>query len=133
MKNYVTTYDPFFDLFFGETRKNNISYIMDTDIIEKDDRFEMKVNLPLVNKDDIKISLDKGYLNLAVTLAKENKEEKDHYILKERNYGSYSRSYYVGEDVHFKDISAKLDNGILLLTIKKVVKEEEKERFIEIQ
>ena len=134
MKNYVTTYDPFFDLFFGETRKNNISYIMDTDIIEKDDCFEMKVNLPNVTKENVKVSLNNGYLTIEATTSKENNANKENFIIRERKVGTYSRSFYIGEDTKMSDISAKMNNGVLELEIKKPTKEEvESNRYIEIQ
>ena len=134
MRNYVTTYDPFFDLFFQPEKRNNHRYLMSTDILDKKDHYEMKVNLPDVKKDDLKVSLENGYLNIEVTINNENEENEEDYILKERSYGSYSRRYYVGEDVEMKDISGKLDNGLLTLTIKKPNEEAvKKSHQIEIQ
>lgn len=134
MRNYVTTYDPFFDLFFQPEKRNNHRYLMSTDILDKKDHYEMKVNLPDVKKDDLKVSLENGYLNIDVTINNENEEKEENYILKERSYGSYSRRYYVGEDVEMKDISGKLDNGLLTLTIKKPNEEAvKKSHQIEIQ
>ena len=134
MRNYVTTYDPFFDLFFQPEKRNNHRYLMSTDILDKKDHYEMKVTLPDVKKDDLKVSLENGYLNIDVTINNENEEKEENYILKERSYGSYSRRYYVGEDVEMKDISGKLDNGLLTLTIKKPNEEAvKKSHQIEIQ
>lgn len=134
MRNYVTTYDPFFDLFFQPEKRNNHRYLMSTDILDKKDHYEMKVNLPDVKKDDLKVSLENGYLNIDVTINNESEENEENYILKERSYGSYSRRYYVGEDVEMKDISGKLDNGLLTLTIKKPNEEAvKKSHQIEIQ
>ena len=135
MRNYVTTYDPFFDLFFQPEKRTNHHYLMSTDIVEKKDHYEMKVNLPDVKKDDLKVSLDNGYLTIDVTTSEESEEkEEENYILKERSFGSYSRRYYVGEDVEMKDITGKLENGLLTLNIKKVdEKEIKKSHQIEIQ
>lgn len=133
MRNYVTTYDPFFDLFFQPERKINSGYIMDTDILDKKDHYEMRVNLPQVKKEDLKVSLKDGYLSIEVTMDNESKEEGE-FILNERSYGSYSRSYYLGEDIQMKDISGKLENGTLTLTIKKPNQEEvNKNHYVEIQ
>lgn len=134
MRNYVTTYDPFFDLFFHTEKRNNLAYIFDTDIIEKKDNYEMKINLPHVKKEDVKVSLENGYLNVAVTTSLANEEKEENYILRERNYGSYSRNYFVGEDIKMQDISAKLNEGVLTLNIKKPNLEEiEKQKYIEIE
>lgn len=134
MRNYVTTYDPFFDLFFQPEKRTNHRYLMSTDILDKKDHYEMKVNLPDVKKEDLNVSLENGYLNIEVNVNTEKQEKEEDYILNERSYGTYSRRYYVGEDVEMKDISGKLENGLLTLNIKKVDEEAvKKSHQIEIQ
>ena len=134
MRNYVTTYDPFFDLFFQPEKRTNHRYLMSTDILDKKDHYEMKVTLPDVKKDDLNVSLENGYLTIEVNVNNENEEKEEDYILKERSYGHYSRRYYVGEDVEMKDISGKLENGLLTLNIKKLdEKAVKKSHQIEIQ
>lgn len=135
MRNYVTTYDPFFDLFFQPEKRNNHRYLMSTDIIDKKDHYEMKVNLPNVKKDDLKVSIDNGYLTIDVVVNNESDEKSEHdYILRERSYGSYQRRYYVGEDVEMKDVSGKLENGLLTLEIKKPNEQEvKKSHYVQIQ
>ena len=134
MRNYVTSYDPFFDLFFQPEKRTNHRYLMSTDIIDKKDHYEMKVNLPDVKKEDLNVSLENGYLNIEVNVNTDKKEKEEDYILNERSYGTYSRRYYVGQDVEMKDISGKLENGLLTLNIKKVNEEAiKKSHQIEIQ
>ncbi len=134
MRNYVTTYDPFFDLFFQPEKRTNHRYLMSTDILDKKDHYEMKVNLPDVKKEDLNVSLENGYLNIEVKVNTEKQEKEEDYILNERSYGTYSRRYYVGQDVEMKDISGKLENGLLTLNIQKVNEEAvKKSHQIEIQ
>ena len=83
------------------------------------------------NKDNIKISLDNGYLTIEAKV-EEAKEDKKHYILKERYSTSMSRSYYVGENLKEEDISAKFENGILNLEIQKKEPVKEEKKFIQI-
>lgn len=132
MRNYVTTYDPFFDMFFPKQVKNSSSYLMDTDILEKEDHYELKMNLPNVNKDNLKVSLEDGYLKVEVTVSNDTKEDEENYIIRERKYGSYQRSFYIGKEYSLKDVSGKLNEGVLNLTINKPSKEESS-RFIDIQ
>ena len=130
MRNYLNSINPFFDsLFF--TNKDTDSRMMRTDIIEHDDEYVLNVELPAVEKKDVKVALNDNRLTITVT-RNEDEEEKGSYLLKERRYGTYSRSYYVGEDVKFKNISAKLDNGVLTLTIKKAKPEEKEDQYVEI-
>ena len=134
MRNYVTNYDPFFDLFFQPEKRTNHRYLMSTDILDKKDHYEMKVNLPDVKKEDLNVSLENGYLNIEVNVNTDKQEKEEDYILNERSYGTYSRRYYVGQDVEMKDISGKLENGLLTLNIQKVNEEAvKKSHQIEIQ
>ena len=78
------------------------------------------------------IILENGYLKVTATLNKEEENDED-YIVRERSYGEYSRSYYVGDTVKLEDVSAKLENGVLTINIKKrSEKEIEKEHLVQI-
>lgn len=130
MRNYLNSINPIFDSLFFNT-KDYDSRLMRTDIIEHENDYVLNIELPDVEKKDIKVSLADSKLTVSVT-KEEDSEEKGSYLLKERRYGSYSRSYYVGDDVKFKNISAKLNNGILTLTIQKTKEEEKEDQYVEI-
>lgn len=132
MKNYITTYDPFFDSFFLRTNNCSTSRMMKTDIKETKKDYQLEIELPEVKKEDVKISLENGYLKVSASLNHEENEE-DNYIYRERTYGEYSRSYFVGDTVKLEDIGAKLDSGVLTINIKKhSEKEIEKEHLVQI-
>lgn len=132
MKNYITTYDPFFDSFFLRANNCSASHMMKTDIKETKKDYQLEIELPEVKKEDIKVSLENGYLKVSASLNHEENEE-DNYIHRERTYGEYSRSYYVGDTVKLEDIGAKLDSGVLTINIKKrSEKEIEKEHLVQI-
>ena len=110
--------DPFFDGFFS--RDNSVSGIMRTDITDEGDHYELRIDVPAAKKENIKVSLADGYMTVAVSYV-ETEDDKKHgkYLRRERQYGNYSRSYYVGEDVEDEDIHAKLEDGVLILTLAK--------------
>ena len=130
--NYFDLFDPFFNDFFGLDRNAKYNEVMKTDIIDHDGSYEMKVDMPEIKKDDIKMSLNDGYLTIEAKVEK-NTDENDKYIRKERYYGEYSRSYFVGDGVTEDDIDAKLENGVLTLNIKKVEKEAPEKKYITIK
>lgn len=131
MKNCVTNYDPFYDLFFTNERDRKFHNLMKTDIVERKDSYLLKINVPGVKKEDVKISLKEGYLLVEVKLENEF-EENDKFIYQERRVGEYSRSYNVGDEVSQEDISAGLENGVLTITIKKSEPKEKKAQYITI-
>lgn len=127
-------FDPFGDLFMFPhfEREHTISNLMKTDIAEKENGFELLMDMPGVDKKDIAIDLNNGYLTISASRKEvKNENEKNRFIRKERYYGSVSRSFYVG-DIKEDDISAKLENGILNVSFPKENKKEEK-KHIEIQ
>ena len=113
------------------------SQMMRTDVREKEDHFEIDIDLPGYTKDDVTAELKDGYLTVSATKNESNdeKDEKGSYIRRERFYGSMQRSYYVGDAVDEGDIKAKFENGILSLSVPKEEpkKVEDKRRLVTIE
>ncbi|MGC6177701.1 Hsp20/alpha crystallin family protein [Lacrimispora sp. 38-1] len=109
---------------------------MKTDVKEVDNGYELDIDLPGFQKDEIKARLTDGYLTITAARG-ENKEEKDkdgRYIRRERYSGSMSRSFYVGNAVKEEDIRARFENGILKLSVPKIKKTEiEQNNYISIE
>ncbi len=125
---------PFFDLFRDDflPEFKPMSTLMKTDIKDEGNDYRLDVELPGVDKKDIKIGLKDGYLNITATTNKEDsKDVKGKYVHNERFYGSYSRSFYVGDNIKKTDINASLNSGILRVFVPK--KAEEEESYIDIK
>lgn len=103
------------DPLYGKHAKN----LMKTDIRELENGYEIDMDLPGFKKDEVQVDVKDGYLivSAAKGLDKEKKDGK--YIRKERYAGQCSRSFYVGEGVGAKDVSAKFESGILKLALPK--------------
>ena len=96
--------------------------VMKTDVQERDGNYEVDIDLPGVKKDEVNIRLENGYLTVTASkgLDKDEKgDEKSGYIRRERWSGSCSRSFYVGEGVKSEDVKARMEDGILHLTLPK--------------
>ena len=103
---------------YGRHAKN----LMKTDIKEMDNGYELIIDLPGFKKDEIKVSLDNGYLSIAAAKGlDQDEQEKDigKYIRRERYAGSCERSFYVGEDITEEDIKGEFKHGILKLFVPK--------------
>lgn len=120
-------FDDFFKpMFFDETKE------LKTDIKENETDYELDLALPGYNKDEIKVSLDGGYLT--VSAAKHKKEESGKNYIRREISESASRSYYVGSEIKREQIKAKFDNGILSLVVPKSAPKQIKEdNFISIE
>ena len=136
-------WDDVFDSMSGFERRNPLygkhaKNMMKTDVRETESTYELDVDLPGFKKDEIKVSLENGYMTIeaAKSLDKEEKEkETGKYIRKERYAGAMSRSFYVGKDITEKDIHGKYENGILMLDIPKKAPEKkvEEKKFVTIE
>ena len=95
--------------------------MMRTDIREKDDNYEISVDLPGFKKEDITVELDNGYITISASknMDKDENNKKGKLLRQERYAGSMSRSFYVGENVEKADIDANYRHGVLNLTIPK--------------
>ena len=95
--------------------------VMKTDVKEKDGHYEVDIDLPGFKKEDVSVKLENGYLTITASkgLDKDEQKEDSGYIRRERWSGSCSRSFYIGEDVRPEDIKAKMEDGILHLTMPK--------------
>ena len=102
---------------YGKHGKN----MMKTDVRETDNSYELDVDLPGFKKDEVKVDLKNGYLTIsaAKSLDKKGEKKNERYIRRERYSGQMARSFYVGEDVKSKDVSAKFEDGILKISLPK--------------
>lgn len=116
--------DAFDDMFDRPFFTGNNSHVMRTDISEKDGYYLLDMELPGVKKEDIHMDLENGYLTVAASRNSNNeeKDQKGNVIRQERYPGTFSRSFYIGDEVTEQDIKASFDNGELKVTFPKEVK-----------
>ena len=118
---------------YGHRAKN----VMNTDVKETEDGYELEMDLPGFKKEEVSVELNDGYITIraAKGLDEDEKEKKTgKYIRRERYSGACERSFYVGEGVTQQDIKASFKHGILRLDIpKKEVKKVEQNNFISIE
>lgn len=135
-RNDSYLFDPFFGDFFdfpafSHHEFRDLEKAMKTDIKENENGYELEVELPGYNKEDINMNIKNGYLNISASKSENNdeKDKKGNFIRRERRYGSCSRSFYVG-DVKEEDVDAKLEHGVLTINIPKENKKVEQTKRI---
>ena len=101
------------------------------DLIDKKDKLIAKVELPGVEKKDVKISLSDNNLTIQGEIKKEEETRKENYYYRERAYGNYARTISLPAEIDKDKISAKFKNGILEVTIPKKPEVQPKEITIE--
>lgn len=97
--------------------------LMKTDVRETDTGYEVDIDLPGFQKDEVKASLKNGYLTISAAKSMDRNEQEENtgrYIRRERYSGSCERSFYVGENITEEDIKGEFKHGILRLSIPKM-------------
>lgn len=99
------------------------------DVKESPDRYTIQAEVPGIKKEELKITVKDGMLEIAGEhkQEKEEKDEKHHFI--ERRYGKFSRKLQVPDDADASKITADLKDGVLTLRIPK----SEKSKPVEIK
>lgn len=115
--------------------ENSKSYsLMNTDIIENDNEYEFKIDLPGFDKENIQIEIDNGQLIIHAKKERINEEKTtEKFIKQERYYGEFKRSFYVGDDFESDDVTASFNNGVLTLIVPKKENNKESKKYIEIK
>ncbi len=128
-ENFGDLFDGFRNA-FGES--TNFS-MMQTDIKEDKDGYTVLMNMPGVDKKDVKMDFADGYLTVSVNHEETNDEKKDgKFVRRERRMVKGSRSFYLG-DIDEEQIKAKFENGVLNVSLKKAKEVEEPKKYIEIE
>ena len=101
------------------------------DIAEHDSEYLVNIELPGVNKDDVKITLESNILTIRGEKKQEKDEKNDNYRRVERSYGSFQRSFTLPVMVKSDKIDASYKDGILSIVLPKA--EEAKPKQIEVK
>ena len=90
------------------------------DVIDKGDKFEIKVDLPGVNKDDINVTVEGARVTLQAESRKEKETKNGERVLhSERTVTSYARTFELPVEVTEDGADASFENGVLTLALPK--------------
>jgi HSP20 family protein len=121
-----------FSTFWGEDGDWSLaSWYPSVDISEGKDEFVVKVELPGVSRNDVKITLQENVLTISGEKKHESESRDRNYHRVERSYGSFSRSFRMPSLVKGDKIDAHYKDGILTINLPKA--EEAKSKEIEIK
>lgn len=129
--------DRVFDRFFPsqeqeeETSSRQAVWRPRMDLIESDDAYRIRLDMPGLSKDDLTISYKDNELTVSGERTNDHREEGEEFVRVERSFGHFRRSFTLPDSVDAENIQATYENGVLTLTVPKT--ERVKPRQIEIQ
>jgi HSP20 family protein len=132
--NLAGSFGDIFDDFFGNKwldRSEYADWTPAVDVIEEEKKYILKMDLPGLNKDDVKISVDNNTLKISGEKKYENEEKKKNYHRCERYYGKFERSFNLGKEIDTASVDAHFKDGVLTINLTK--SESAKTKEIEIK
>jgi HSP20 family protein len=118
-------WDPFF------TTRPLSAFAPAFEVKETNEAFVLKADLPGVEEKDLDVAVHHGVLTVSGARAAEDRKEGESFAIYERQYGSFSRSFSLPDVADAERVEAKLESGVLTLSIAK--KAEAKPRKIAIK
>ena len=91
---------------------------MKCDIYENEGNYYIEADIPGVDKKDVTVDYNDGYLTVKASKASESEDESKDFIRQERFYGSMERKFYVGE-IDESKVSAEFKDGVLKVCLPK--------------
>lgn len=120
MRNFG--FDRFFDSFLNNDWMNDEvsgSWLPVVDISETDNGYHFEAELPGLDKEDVKISMNDQVLTISGEKKYENKDEKANCHRMERRYGKFERKFRINSEVLIDKIDAVFKNGVLSINVPK--------------
>ena len=121
-RNLLNWGDNLFEDFFNSDRFltfNREGWYPAVDITEDDNGYHVQMELPGMEKDNVKISFQDNVLHISGEKKYENKEEKKNYHHYERRFGKFERAFRIHSDVIVEKIDANFKNGVLTVELPK--------------
>ena len=103
------------------------------EVSDDEKSYEISAELPGVDEKDVSVSLQDHVLTVSGEKKSEREEEKKGYLMSERRYGSFRRSFRVPDDVDENKISAKFDKGVMTISLPKAASAKPKGRQIPVK
>ena len=102
------------------------------DISENEKNLLLNAEIPGVDKENLKITLQDNIITIEGEKKKVEKDDNSNYYREERCFGKFKRSFTLPVEVDSENVDAKFKNGILEITLNKLEPKQQKERVIEL-
>ena len=131
-RNEIEVNDPFrsFEQMFDDLWRNwPARFTSDTtrpmlrpamDVIENDDNLTVRIDLPGLSPDDVKVEIEDNILTISGAVGDTIEKEGDRYHYRERSYGSFQRSVRLPNTIDTEKVDATFENGVLNIAMPKL-------------
>jgi HSP20 family protein len=113
----------------GEEARQLTEWAPSIDVLTKDGNLVVRAELPGIKQEDVDITLHDRVLTISGERKAEQEEERGGYYVRERRYGSFSRSLTLPEGIDESKVHARYDDGVLEVTVEGAAAVQEPKRI----
>ena len=121
-RSLITDFDRIFDsMFTHDSQRLSLaqSCMPAVDVTETETEFLLSADMPGLDKKDVSIIIHDGVITIKGESAIDNEKSTDDYRIRERQLGSFNRSFRLPDNVNEVKVAAKFKNGVLKITLPK--------------
>ena len=121
-RSLMTDFDRIFDSMFTHDLpqfSSTKSWMLAVDVNETETEFFLSADMPGLDKKDVSIDIHDGVITIKGESAIDNEKSTDGYRIRERQLGSFNRSFRLPDNVNEDKVAAKFKNGVLSVTLPK--------------
>ena len=121
-RSLITDFDRIFDsMFTHDSQRLSLaqSCMPAVDVTETETEFLLSADMPGLDKKDMSIDIHDGVITIKGESAINNEKSTDDYRIRERQLGSFNRSFRLPDNVNEVKVAAKFKNGVLMITLPK--------------
>jgi len=121
-RSLITDFDRIFDsMFTHDSQRLSLaqSCMPAVDVTETETEFLLSADMPGLDKKDVSIDIHDGVITIKGESAIDNEKSTDDYRIRERQLGSFNRSFRLPDNVNEVKVAAKFKNGVLMITLPK--------------
>jgi len=121
-RSLITDFDRIFDsMFTHDSPRLSLaqSCMPAVDVTETETEFLLSADMPGLDKKDVSIDIHDGVITIKGESAIDNEKSTDDYRIRERQLGSFNRSFRLPDNVNEVKVAAKFKNGVLMITLPK--------------
>ena len=104
---------------WSQVKRDELVWVTALDVLEKENEFVVTATVPGINPDDLEITMEDHVLTIKGEVNETQVEENEQYHLRERRYGTFSRTLRLETPIDTDNIRANYENGVLLVHLPK--------------
>ncbi len=103
------------------------------DMVDKGDKYEIQLEVPGIEKEKVNVKTTKNSLEITGEQSEKTEDKGKNYVYNERSYRSFSRRIPIPEEIVPSKVTAKMNNGILLVDLPKTTPTKHTEETIKVE